>query len=196
MGETELYVMRTTDDGMCLEVRSEAHGSVFACGNGGAISVGSPAGSYQLRPAPLYEEEGWKILSDNVRTRVAPSREVDGPADTEPSPGPTGQEMEPWESLPQSVDDSGQRAGASGDVLSAGSDEMTYVVAAGDTASDIATRFGVGLEQLIDEQGKRLGTYPTLAPGDRIQFGTPLTGDDYDCFFGVKEGSPRESCYS
>lgn len=197
-GDAEIYLLRTTSGGLCMEIRADSVDSVFACGNSsGPLALGSPAGSYEARPAPLFEEEGWVILSDNVRARVASPGRADGSIDPEPSPSPTVQDPDPWESTPQAVQDSGQRNGASGEVVSPGTGHMTYVVASGDTASDVAARFDVGLEQLIDEQGQRLGKYPTLTPGDSIQFGAPLTGDDYDCFFGLGEPNVAGgTCYN
>lgn len=190
-----IYVMRTTSGDLCMEIRTDSTGSVFGCGNGsGALRLSSPAGTYEVRPAPLYEEEGWLILSGNVRAKVAASSRADSRTEPEPSAEPTGSGSSLWESTSTSVDDSGHRSGASGDVSAPGTDEMTYVVAEGDTASDIAARFAVGLEQLIDEQGQRLGRYPSIFPGDRIQFGAPLTGDDYDCFFGLDESTVGAGC--
>lgn len=100
-----------------------------------------------------------------------------------------------WASPHIAVADSGIRTGASGAMSPSKPGAETYVAVQGDTASDIASRFGVGLEQLIDERGIRLGRYPTLQPGDRILFGTPLTGHDYDCFFGLVPASKGTSCY-
>ena len=187
-GDIDIYLMRTLAGGICLEIDGTATESGLACSDGlGSLTSGSPAGTYEVRPAPIYEEDGWRILSDNVRVKV----------ETSESPPPAEPNTAPWESTPRPVDDSGARVGAAGEVTDGGTDAMTYVIAEGDTASDIATRFGVGIEQLIDGDGQRLGDYPALHVGDRIQFGAPLTGDDYDCFFGLAE--PRgtgESCYA
>jgi len=111
-------------------------------------------------------------------------------------------DVPPWMSTPRQVTDLGPRPGATGPTLPSGSPDVeTYIVREGDTASDIADRFDVGLDQLLDENATRLGVYPTIYPGDRIQFGSPLTGADYDCFAGKftpAPGSVRskgESCY-
>lgn len=102
-----------------------------------------------------------------------------------------------WASAHIRVVDGGTRPGASGALLPVGGDSLTtYVAAAGDTAADIAARFDVGLEQLVDEGGLRLGRYPEIFPNYRIQFGTPLIGPDYDCFFGSAPATKGESCYS
>ncbi|MEP6481286.1 MAG: DM13 domain-containing protein [Rhodoglobus sp.] len=109
---------------------------------------------------------------------------------------PADVSLPPWASAPITVTDSGTHTGATGTALPAGKLVDTYVVANGDTASDIASRFQVGLEQLIDDGGMRLGSNPTISPGDRIQFGTPLTGANYDCFFGLGAVPPKgRSCY-
>ena len=186
-GEFDLYLMRMLDGGLCLEIRGPERGSMLSCtGGNGPLGASSPAGSYELRPAPIPEEDGWRILSDNLRVRETASERT----------SPTEPDSPPWESTPRAVDDSGARPGATGSVTGEGTAEMTYIVTEGDTASEIAARFGVGLEQLIDEEGKRLGDYPTLGVGESIQFGAPLAGDDYDCFFGLAEPTAKgESCY-
>lgn len=112
------------------------------------------------------------------------------------TPTSTSEDLPPWSSTPGKVSDSGTRSGATGQVLNAPASDM-YVVTEGDTPSDIALRFDVGLEQLLDENGDRLGASPTIYPGDRIQFGIPLTGKNYDCFFGlISSGGKGQSCYS
>ena len=186
-GDIDLYLMRGVLGGMCLEIKGDELESILSCSNGdGGLTVGSPAGTYEVRPAPISEEDGWRILSDNVRVKETASEQTP-PAEPDSSP---------WESTPQAVSDSGSRPGATGPVTGGGTAQMTYIVTEGDTASEIAARFGVGLEQLIDGEGKRLGDYPTLGIGDSIQFGAPLTGDDYDCFFGLAEPRAKgESCY-
>ncbi|CAN5126485.1 hypothetical protein BH11ACT4_BH11ACT4_25660 [soil metagenome] len=96
------------------------------------------------------------------------------------------------------VVDRGTNSGAMGDTLPTGQHAAveTYVVVNGDNAWDIARRFGVGEEQLIDEGGSRLGAQVTIYPGDRIYFGDPLTGKDYDCFFGQGPAAGKgKSCY-
>ncbi|NYF09871.1 hypothetical protein HDC94_001027 [Leifsonia sp. AK011] len=186
-GDIDLYLMRQRLGGICLEVKGNERQYGLSCSGGeGGLTVQSRTGTYQVRPAPMPEEDGWLVLSENVRVRVTAS---DGAA-------PADAGLPPWQSTPRAVSDSGERAGASGSVTGAGTAEMTYVVAEGDTASDIAARFAVGLEQLIDEQGERLGDHPTLNVGDSIQFGAPLTGDDYDCFFGLEGPTAKgETCY-
>ena len=186
--DVDLYLMRTLNGGICLRLSGTETESMLACSStAGSFGASSPVGTYQVRVAPMVEEEGWRILSHNVRVRVKASDSL---------PEEPEQELAPWESTARAVDDAGARPGATGEVSGEGTEAMAYVVADGDTASDIAERFGVGLEQLIDQAGQRLGDYPTLTPGDTIQFGAPLTGDDYDCFFGLAEPhAAGESCY-
>jgi hypothetical protein len=109
---------------------------------------------------------------------------------------PAAVSLPPWASAPITVVDSGTRPGATGGASPSSSAVQTYTIAPGDTASDIAARFDVGVEQLIDENDVRLGRYPELQPFDRIRFGTPLTGKTYDCFFGtIPSQGKAQSCY-
>ena len=64
-----------------------------------------------------------------------------------------------------------------------GDHDFHYTVVSGDTGLQIALRFSVEIDQLADEEGHRLGTYPELFVGDEIYFVPALIGDAYDCFY-------------
>jgi hypothetical protein len=67
--------------------------------------------------------------------------------------------------------DQGPFDGAEGTTTTDSSGKITYTVASGDSASTIATRFGVYPEQLETLVGGKVGM-STIYPGDKLQFGT------------------------
>ncbi|MBG6058193.1 LysM repeat protein [Cryobacterium sp. MP_M5] len=67
--------------------------------------------------------------------------------------------------------DQGPFDGAEGTTTTDSSGRITYTVVSGDSASTIATRFGVYPEQVETLVGGKVGM-STIHPGDKLQFGT------------------------
>ncbi|WP_166788252.1 MULTISPECIES: LysM domain-containing protein [Cryobacterium] len=67
--------------------------------------------------------------------------------------------------------DQGPFEGAEGTATTDSSGKIIYTVVSGDSASTIATRFGVYPEQVETLVGGKVGM-STIHPGDKLQFGT------------------------
>lgn len=65
-GDVSLYIVRSLDGTACLYVAAEQDSGI-ACGGVGTISMQTPAGNFELGPAPIAEKDGWTRLSENVR---------------------------------------------------------------------------------------------------------------------------------
>lgn len=63
---TDLYIIRNTVGAACLFVAADKD-STIACGGGGAVTASSPAGTFELGPAPMPADDGWTVISENVR---------------------------------------------------------------------------------------------------------------------------------
>lgn len=111
----------------------------------------------------------------------------------DPAPLPTASSTprpSPTPDIPEPVD-GGAYFGANGPVVIEDGVIVQYTVVPGDIPIEIAHRFGLGLDNLENADGVKLGRYPNIYPDDVITFGTSLSGDEYDCFFGV--GDPGEN---
>ncbi len=87
-----------------------------------------------------------------------------------PSPTPTPTATSHLSTYP-TPRDQGPFDGAEGTTTTDSSGKITYTVVSGDSASTIATRFGVYPEQVETLVGGKVGM-STIHPGDKLQFGT------------------------
>ena len=63
----DLYLFRDDKRPLCLVI-ANGPGSMLACSGGDELGASaSGAGTYEVRPAPISEKDGWTVLSENVR---------------------------------------------------------------------------------------------------------------------------------
>ena len=62
-----LYLAKSPKGDICLAIGSGSS-SMIACGDPtGSFGARSPAGSFEVRPAPIAERDGWTVLTENIR---------------------------------------------------------------------------------------------------------------------------------
>ncbi|MDH6180112.1 hypothetical protein M2152_000294 [Microbacteriaceae bacterium SG_E_30_P1] len=83
----DLYLARTREGHFCLALASSWTAMTSCGGPGGPFGVSGPLGAFQVYPAPVPEEDGWLVLTDNIRVELPREKYVTtpGPAAT-PSP--------------------------------------------------------------------------------------------------------------
>ena len=113
-----------------------------------------------------------------------------------PAPTPTQQAIDSTSTATPaaatgSPSDGGGRPGATGDAIAEQGEIQAYLVAAGDTLTDIATRFGVPADQLLKQNGASyLDSSKTIAPGDLVTF--PATKRPYSPPIVLADAGPRD----
>lgn len=68
--DLDFYMLRTSTGGVCLAVAADPPSqSGTSCGGfpGSTLTMGTPAGTFELSPAPVAEEDGWIVISENIR---------------------------------------------------------------------------------------------------------------------------------
>jgi hypothetical protein len=119
-------------------------------------------------PAPRPARISWKVLGIALALLVL-SGCAAAPVPAPPAtPSPTATSHLSTYPTPR---DQGPFDGAEGTTTTDSSGKITYTVVSGDSASTIATRFGVYPEQVETLGGGKVGM-STIRPGDKLQFGT------------------------
>jgi DNA-binding CsgD family transcriptional regulator len=112
------------------------------------------------------------------------------PTQVAPAPAPTTPTAAPLAGS-DALSDRGSQPGASGDVIAEQDEIQAYLVAAGDTLTDIAARFGVSIDQLLKPNGTPYSSSSTgVMPGDLVTF--PETGQPYSPPIVLVDTGPRE----
>ncbi|MDY7527253.1 MULTISPECIES: LysM domain-containing protein [unclassified Cryobacterium] len=119
-------------------------------------------------PAPRPARISWKVLGIALALLVL-SGCAAAPIPAPPAtPSPTATSHLSKYPTPR---DQGPFDGAEGTTTIDSSGKITYTVVSGDSASTIATRFGVYPEQVETLGGGKVGM-SAIHPGDKLQFGT------------------------
>ena len=122
-------------------------------------------------PVPRPARISWKVLGIALALLVlsgCAAAPLPAPPSPSPSPSPTATSHLSTYPTPR---DQGPFDGAEGTTTTDSSGKITYTVVSGDSASTIATRFGVYPEQVETLVGGKVGM-STIYPGDKLQFGT------------------------
>jgi hypothetical protein len=62
----DLFLIKSNDGQVCLVVVND--NPVIGCGGSGNFGLSSGTGAtYEVRPAPIPDKEGWTVLADNLR---------------------------------------------------------------------------------------------------------------------------------
>ena len=114
------------------------------------------------------------LLSTLLLAGCAADAEFVPPPAPTASPSPSAASASPAPAPAPVPVDGGPAVGANGTVkIGASGVPESYVVAEHDNASGILARLGLEWWQLETPEGERLGSYPTLYPGDVIVLAPP-----------------------
>jgi hypothetical protein len=119
-------------------------------------------------PAPRPARISWKVLGIALALLMLSGCAAEPLAPPTAAPSPTATSHLSTYPTPR---DQGPFDGAEGTTTTDSSGKITYTVVSGDSASTIATRFGVYPEQVETLVGGKVGM-STIYPGDKLQFGT------------------------